>query len=49
MLQSHVPELAGRAAQRFVWLVRRTVESVVFCNSGSEGVEIVYKIYKGAY
>jgi len=43
MLQSHVPELAGMAAQRLCELSGGQLKRVVFCNSGSEGVEIVIK------
>jgi ornithine--oxo-acid transaminase len=43
MLQSHVPELAGMAAQRLCALSGGQLKRVVFCNSGSEGVEIVIK------
>jgi len=43
MLQSHVPELAGIAAQKLCALAGGEVKRVVFCNSGSEGVEIVIK------
>ena len=43
MMQSHVPELAGMAAQRLCALSGGQLKRVVFCNSGSEGVEIVIK------
>lgn len=43
MLQSHVPELAGMAAQRLCTLSGGQLTRVVFCNSGSEGVEIAIK------
>ena len=43
MIQSHVPELAGVAAQRLCALSGGQLKRVVFCNSGSEGVEIVIK------
>ncbi len=43
MLQSHVPELAGIAAKRLCELSGKQLSRVVFCSSGSEGVEAVIK------
>ena len=44
MLQSHVPQLAGEAARRLCQLAGGRLSRVVFCNSGSEGVEIASPI-----
>src|SRR5476651_68795 len=43
MLQSHVPQLAGMAAERLCSLSGGQLKRVVFCNSGSEGVEAAIK------
>ncbi len=43
MLQSHIPELAGLAAKRLCDLSGGQLTRVVFCNSGSEGIETVIK------
>ena len=43
MLQSHVPELAGTAAQRLCALSGGQLTRAVFCSSGSEGVEAAIK------
>src|ERR1700693_3860643 len=43
MLQSHVPERAGRLAGRLCELAGGRVKKVFFCSSGSEGVEAAIK------
>ncbi len=43
MLQSHVPQLAGVAAQRLCALAGGQLLRALFCSSGSEGVEAVIK------
>ncbi len=43
MLQNHVPELAGVAAERLCRLAGGRIGRVSFCSSGSEGVETVIK------
>src|SRR5215470_9475474 len=43
MLQSHVPELAGKLAERLCSLAGGRLERVFFCSSGSEGVEAAIK------
>jgi ornithine--oxo-acid transaminase len=43
MLQSHVPELAGELAARLCYKAGGNLSKVVFCSSGSEGVEIAIK------
>lgn len=43
MLQSHVPELAARLAQRLIQLAGGRLEKVFFTSSGSEGIEAVIK------
>src|SRR5579862_4977179 len=43
MLQSHVPELAGELAARLCYNAGGNLSKVVFCSSGSEGVETAIK------
>src|SRR5947209_399035 len=43
MLQSHVPELAGKLAQRLSTLAGGRLRRTLFCSSGSEGVEAAIK------
>ena len=43
MLQSHVPALAARLAERMIKLAGGNLEKVFFTSSGSEGIETVIK------
>jgi ornithine--oxo-acid transaminase len=43
MLQSHVPELAGKLAARLSTLAGGRLRRTLFCSSGSEGVEAAIK------
>jgi ornithine--oxo-acid transaminase len=43
MIQSHVPALAGRLAERLCWLAGGKLTKVFFGSSGSEGVEAAIK------
>jgi ornithine--oxo-acid transaminase len=43
MLQSHVPELAGKLAERLSTLAGGRLRRTLFCSSGSEGVEAAIK------
>lgn len=43
MLQSHVPELAGKLAEQLCDRAGGRLSKVYFCSSGSEGVEAVIK------
>lgn len=43
MVQSHVPDLAGRLAERLCTLSGNHLRKVFFCSSGSEGVEAAIK------
>ncbi|HEY2017977.1 MAG TPA: aspartate aminotransferase family protein [Bryobacteraceae bacterium] len=48
MLQSHVPELAGKLAKRLVEAAGGRLHRAFFCSSGSEGVEAAIKFSRAA-